>query len=78
MSQNPSKQEIDDLAEMQARLNKIARDAMDAMRHGATADATHLKHCGHKTNADAVLSSYKYYAKGMDDVIRAHIKKYPD
>lgn len=63
---------------LQDKLNKIARDAMDALRHSAEASAEMLPHLGHKTNADAVLSSYKYYRKEMDAAIKEHLKQYPD
>lgn len=67
-----------DLAALQALLNELARTAMDAMRHMATASPQILPSMGYKTNADAVLSMFKFYRKQMDDAIAAHIKKYPD
>lgn len=72
--------EKEDLAKLQDDLNRLARDAMDAMRHMAELDATGLKHCGYggKTNADAVLGTFQYHRKRMDAAIAAHISKYPD
>lgn len=67
-----------DLAELQVRLATIARDAMDAMRYMSELDGEGVKHSGHKDNASAVFSSFKYYRKDMDAAIKAHIKKYPD
>lgn len=69
-----------ELVELQDKLNALARAAMDAMRYSSELDAEGLLHSGYrgKTNADAVLSTYKYFQKEMDAAIAAHIKKYPD
>lgn len=67
-----------DLARLQEKLNKIARDAMDALRHGAESSPELLKASGAKDNAHSVLSSFWYYRKQMDKAIAEHIKKYPD
>lgn len=67
-----------DLLKLQENLNKIARDAMDALRHQDELTADMLPHTGHKTNADAVRSTFQYYRKQMDAATKAHLKKYPD
>lgn len=67
-----------DLEKLQAALNEEARSAMDAMRIMAEEDAESLKASGHKTNEGAVFSTFKYYRKRMDDLVKAHIRKYPD
>lgn len=67
-----------DLEKLQVDLNRIARDAMDALRHSDEMSAEMLPHVGHKSNEAAVRSTFKHYRKQMDAAIAAHIKKYPD
>jgi len=71
-------QEEKDLAEMQVKLNQIARNCMDALRHLQDLDAEQLRHRGQKTVEGATVSTYNYYQKQMDRVIADHLKKYPD
>ena len=67
-----------DLNKMKAKCDEIRSVAFNAMRDVLRYDATELKHSGVKTNEEALVSAFKYYQRQCDQLVAAHIKKWPD
>lgn len=78
MSQNPSRQEQDDLIKLHADRLKLQANFSDSIRMYLELDETGLKHSGHKTNEGAVFWAAKNHIKEMNKLVQNHIKKYPD
>lgn len=66
------------LAELQVKLNLLARDAMDAMHHRSELDEESLLHAGHRHHADAVFCAFEYYYKTMEALIKAYNKAHKE
>lgn len=71
-------QENKDLEELHKEINKLMVSAFSGMRHSDRMNQEELKNSGYKTTNDTVVGMYKYYQKQIDDLTKAHIKKYPD
>jgi hypothetical protein len=71
-------QELKDLTILQEELNRLRSSAFHAVKDALRMSPEELRHSGHKTNEAAAIGFYKYYAKEIEKLTVAHLKKYPD
>lgn len=73
-----SPEEQADLDKLHADQAKECEDFSSSIRMYLEMDETMLKHSGHKTNEAAVFYAAKQHIKRMDNLVKQHLKKWPD
>jgi predicted translin family RNA/ssDNA-binding protein len=74
----PPSQESIDLAEFKAKRSEIQDGAFKHMREILRYSPEMLKASGYPSKEAAVVGAYEFAQKNIDELLKKHLKKYPD